>query len=147
MSESVAVKDQITCIQCWNTILQTYNDCFFLSLWSYIPIFYYKNTPILISLSQFTFVCIRCLTMQMLCIQHYNGMRCWIMCNFVIKHPLQKNKCIDWVFFSISKWSTIEFEISWTNWVWINPKQQNNECQLTCIYAPHWIAYETNKPA
>ena len=43
---------------------------------------------------------------------------CQIRCNFIIKQSVQN---IGALIESISKWSTVEFEIEWTKWLWIDP--------------------------
>ena len=60
------------------------------------------------------FICNGCLLTKM----WWYNMWCQIGCNFVIKQLVQKSsELIE----SISKWSTVECEIEWTKWVWIEP--------------------------
>ena len=55
--------------------------------------------------------------------------QCRIRWNFVIKQPAQKISKLNE---SISKLSTLEFEIEWTKWLWMDPKILNLFCLLTC---------------
>ena len=43
----------------------------------------------------------------------------YISSNNWLKKYLKKSACME----SVSKWSTIEFEIDWTKWLWIDPKK------------------------
>ena len=57
-------------------------------------------------------------------------MQCHITCSFVIKLVQKISVLIE----SISKWSTVEFEIQWAKWVWIN--RQHTKC---CILVSNWL--------
>ncbi len=48
-----------------------------------------------------------------------NIIQCRIHCIFIIKQLVQKVRAF---IKSISKWSTLEFEIEWTKLLWIDPK-------------------------
>ncbi len=54
-----------------------------------------------------------------------NIIRCRIQCIFVIKQPVQQMSALIEL---ISKWSTVELEIDWTKWLWIDPMWISTYC-------------------
>ena len=61
-----------------------------------------------------------------------NIIRCRIHHIFVIKQPVQK---ISALIKSMSKWSTIEFEIKWAKWLWIGPYEYKK--RILCVQTIH----------